>query len=1308
MALSSTLAIGQSANGNMAENEKIAYDEPTFAMTPDTYSFGEVGLLNGTVHYSVDNAEFSITNAGIGSFNVSESPYFFSGNNDEFAIAANTNEYPYTINGPSFETNEACNFAVEFNPTTAGSKNTLLVVKDDLDRVVRTFSITGSAYDIPDGDIVENAFTITNDWNTTFDYAVEGDFTSFYTDYNLSSDHDKDVVYTTSVDKDSYLTLTAVNGVTDVAVFAQGAEIIEANNLYTGDNTELTVGTYVIVVSGTEAYDFNLHIEGQEPVLAVTPESMDLGDVPIGAWHQGGTFEVSNIGGQTYHVENVSLSDENNVYSLEYHYNMPLEIAADTYEFNIFLDAETAGTYDAAFLLTDNETTRIYNITANAYVPVEGDVAETAYEVEFVNGVYTQTASVATPMHNNYVLDNDAVNDVVYDFSVANDVVLNIALSDIAADFNGSMKLYNKADLRSVNPQNLVPVATGSEIADFELWAGDYMLVLSGNAVNADYTLTINVVDMPKPGAITLVSPADADDNVNVNTTLTWELGEYTNNVDLYLGTTYPPTTKVLDGVSFVESYETETLSPSQIYFWQVVAHNSNDSTVSEIHAFTTILPAPLYVQGEIVDFTNVHLWWNNPYQADITWTEDFEGAELPEGWTASTVATGSSAGWMFGDNLGSQYFDIPSHTNYAAVNDDANNGDASMDYLVTPAQNLTNGDAATLTFQSCFNAAYGEEATVEVSTDNGATWTVVSTLEAAEGWSEVTIDLTEYQVDNTLIGFHYNDNGGWAAGWAIDDVTVNLENSLPWETRDFLGYNVYQDGVKINTEIVSVEEYDVLDLAAGTYVFGVSAVYNEGESQIVTIDEITILGEGTLSGTVIDADTNDGIENATITIASNDLAIAANYTATTDVNGNYSIVVPVLTDGYNVTAAFGGYGDVVEPQVDVIAADVVTLNFVLGEFPIPVTDVVAVVNDNDTEVDLTWGEPTSFPAYEITYDDGDANNATCWNAGYEGNMNAIRFTPAGYPATVTTAKIHIWDGTWPAGNVLSPMEVVVLDDDGANGLPGTELGSITITPDAANWVTVDLSTLNINIADGDFYIANRQISVSPDCPPTAIAEGTPANRSYAYSDGSWAVASYDCFMIRAEVSGPRGTESLNYDGTVVVNGTSNEGAVAINNTTRAAGTYTAAAGTFNEIETANTASRAVNHYEVYRFAAADVANPAAWALIADDVTATEYNDASWTDLEMGVYQYAVKAVYTVTTSEASLSNTVGRDMINTGDSPEGATVTLTNVDDPSYVFEATVPASGTVNFSDFWKGTYTLTVAKDLYDTYLEEKCNS
>jgi len=74
--------------------------------------------------------------------------------------------------------------------------------------------------------------------------------------------------------------------------------------------------------------------------------------------------------------------------------------------------------------------------------------------------------------------------------------------------------------------------------------------------------------------------------------------------------------------------------------------------------------------------------------------SEDFEGTIPPTGWSRSQNTP--SVGWVFGTDLGSQFFAIPSHSTYAASNDDANDDNttnlnlADQDRLISPVLDLT------------------------------------------------------------------------------------------------------------------------------------------------------------------------------------------------------------------------------------------------------------------------------------------------------------------------------------------------------------------------------------------------------------------------------------------------------------------------------------------------------------------------------------------------------------------------------------------------------------------------------------------
>ena len=71
-----------------------------------------------------------------------------------------------------------------------------------------------------------------------------------------------------------------------------------------------------------------------------------------------------------------------------------------------------------------------------------------------------------------------------------------------------------------------------------------------------------------------------------------------------------------------------------------------------------------------------------------------------------------------------------------------------------------------------------------------------------------------------------------------------------------------------------------------------------------------------------------------------------------------------------------------------------------------------AAVNADDTQSTVTWCVPAG--PYELLYDDGTAENYAAWQL--PGNMNAVKFTPKGYPANVVGAKLFVGDGSFPAG----------------------------------------------------------------------------------------------------------------------------------------------------------------------------------------------------------------------------------------------------------------------------------------------------
>jgi hypothetical protein len=162
---------------------------------------------------------------------------------------------------------------------------------------------------------------------------------------------------------------------------------------------------------------------------------------------------------------------------------------------------------------------------------------------------------------------------------------------------------------------------------------------------------------------------------------------------------------------------------------------------------------------------------------------ETFAGCALPAGWTRSTNS--QEGGWLFSDNGSSTYWTVPPGDGcYAYSNDDAANDDGSMDYLVAPALDLTEFSSFWLIFDSYYDGSYSQMAYVELSLDGGTSWSVLSTVEPQPVWTQITIDLTEYVgLPQVLVAFHSDDNGEWASGWAVDNVTLGGFRDRAWLT---------------------------------------------------------------------------------------------------------------------------------------------------------------------------------------------------------------------------------------------------------------------------------------------------------------------------------------------------------------------------------------------------------------------------------------------------------------------------------------------------------------------------------------------
>ena len=250
-----------------------------------------------------------------------------------------------------------------------------------------------------------------------------------------------------------------------------------------------------------------------------------------------------------------------------------------------------------------------------------------------------------------------------------------------------------------------------------------------------------------------------------------------------------------------------------------------NDTSINIILAEKCYSPYNLYVDP----LTLIATW----HAARITQIrEDFNDVTFPpEEWQSSTVA----CGWFATTDGSSANWTIPTwDSQYACANDDACGvgTDGSLDYLITPKLDLRESPDFSLKFDSYYDGGNGQLAFVEYSLDGGSTWETLTQMSPSTSWEYIEIDLSAFSgplgESEIWLAFHADDAGGWATGWAVDNVEVSVGSDSDWPP---LGYYVFLDEAFVAA--VTGTTYTFLDLMWGqTYIACVATMCSSGMSE--------------------------------------------------------------------------------------------------------------------------------------------------------------------------------------------------------------------------------------------------------------------------------------------------------------------------------------------------------------------------------------------------------------------------------------------------------------------------------------------
>ena len=181
---------------------------------------------------------------------------------------------------------------------------------------------------------------------------------------------------------------------------------------------------------------------------------------------------------------------------------------------------------------------------------------------------------------------------------------------------------------------------------------------------------------------------------------------------------------------------------------------------------------------------------------------ENFEGANS---WTTTNSSTGgtiANAEWTLRNSIysytsGTWTFNASSNdaSRFYMSNSDAQGSPSSnltLTTLESPTFSLDGYSSAGISFWHYLRWIVGNKAHVEISLDNGGTWTMIGAYTgiqgAASNFVNRTIDLTPY-VGNSFVKLRFLYQASWDYGWAIDNVRVFgiVATAVNWSPADDL-----------------------------------------------------------------------------------------------------------------------------------------------------------------------------------------------------------------------------------------------------------------------------------------------------------------------------------------------------------------------------------------------------------------------------------------------------------------------------------------------------------------------------------------
>ena len=270
---------------------------------------------------------------------------------------------------------------------------------------------------------------------------------------------------------------------------------------------------------------------------------------------------------------------------------------------------------------------------------------------------------------------------------------------------------------------------------------------------------------------------------------------------------------------------------------------------------------------------------------------------------------------------------------------------------------------------------AYGDNALYGFS--NYATPKGIYSIDPASGAATLVLDVyTGYgyrffaldynPLDSLFYGYtEYGASGLYSINIVTGDM-IQLTGSIPASNGQGRGMAVGNNTVYLTAtrgdDGIPYFAYDISQGVGGSWVEFPNpypAYHSTGGACWIPAPIPTIQ----INGHVVGSDEPNGLENCDIILSGDN-----NYQTQTDLNGYFLITDVVGNADYSLEISLAGYetyNTILQAGID----DIDLGTIVLDELVFPATDVLAVVNDENTEVTLTWNSPSPAERDLESYD---------------------------------------------------------------------------------------------------------------------------------------------------------------------------------------------------------------------------------------------------------------------------------------------------------------------------------------------------